>query len=277
MFNELVVLKDKDIRRILHNNEWWFAVEDVVAELVDSSDTRQYIKRMRQCDPALNSSWATICTPLTLSAPDGKICKTDCANREGLFRIIQSIATPKAEPFKRWLAKVAFERLQEIEDPELATKRTKSLSRAKGYSETWIEKRWWGIAVRAELTDEWHRCGVIEDSECDMLAAEISKATFGLTTPEYKKLKGLERENLRDHMTDLELIFSMLGEAATTEIARKQDAQGFGENKVAAGKGGKISGYAREKLEIETGNKVVSPENYLEEPESRKRLKDKNK
>jgi len=194
---------------------------------------------------------------------------------EGFFRIIQSIPSPKAEPFKRWLAKVAYERVLEIEDPELATNRTKAIYRAKGYSEVWIEKRMRGIAVRAELTDEWKNRGIREGPECSILTSEISKAAFGLTPAEYKNLKGLKRENLRDHMNDLELIFSMLGEAATTEIARRQDAQGFGENKTAARKGGKIAGDAREDLEIETGKKVTDPGNYLDEPERVKRLKRK--
>jgi hypothetical protein len=256
----------------LYNNEWWFSVADVVEALADSNDPRQYIKKMRQRDAELNSNWGTICTPLELLAPDGKIRKINCANTEGLFRIIQSIPSPKAEPFKRWLAKVGYERVQEIEDPELATARTRELYRAKGYSEAWIEKRMRGIAVRAELTEEWKQRDVGEAPEYAILTAEISKAAFGMTPAEYKAHKSLKRENLRDHMTDLELIFSMLGEAATTEIARKQDAQGFGENLVAAHKGGKIAGGAREKLEIETGDKVVTSENYLTEPESRKRL-----
>jgi len=275
MTGKLVVFKGKEIRRVLHNNEWWFSVADVVEALTDSVDPRQYIKRMRQRDPELNSYWGTICTPLQLLAQDGKKRRINCANTEGVFRIIQSIPSPKAEPFKRWLAKVGYERVQEIEDPELASKRTKALYRAKGYSEAWIEKRMRGIAIREELTDEWQKRGVTEPPEYAILTAEIAKAAFGLTPSEYKDLKGLERENLRDHMTDLELIFSMLGEAATTEIARKQDARGFGENKVAARKGGKISGDARQKLEKETGDKVVSPENYLTEPESRRRLNQK--
>jgi hypothetical protein len=275
MAHKLVVFKSKEIRRILHKNEWWFSVADVVEVLTDSSDPRQYIKRMRQRDSELKSYWGTICTPLELVAPDGKKRETNCANTEGIFRIIQSIPSPKAEPFKRWLAQVGYERVQEIDDPELASKRTKALYRAKGYSEAWIEKRMRGIAVRSELTDEWQKRGVGDEPEYAILTSEISKAAFGMTPSEYKQLKGLERENLRDHMTDLELIFSMLGEAATTEIARKQDAQGFGENKFAARKGGKISGDARIKLEKETGEKVVSPENYLTEPESRKRLKRK--
>lgn len=272
---KLVVFRSKEIRRTLYNGEWWFSVADVVEALADSADPRQYIKKMRQRDLELDSNWGTICTPLGLLAPDGKLRKTNCANTEGLFRIIQSIPSPKAEPFKRWLAKVGYERVQEIEDPELATARTRELYRAKGYSEAWIEKRMRGIAVRAELTEEWKQRGVGEAPEYAILTAEISKAAFGMTPAEYKQHKGLQRENLRDHMTDLELIFSMLGEAATTEIARKQDARGFTENKVAAHKGGRIAGDAREKLEQETGERVVSPENYLVEPESRKRLKEK--
>lgn len=273
MEKHLVVFNDKQIRRVLHNDQWWFSVADVVSALTDSADPRQYIKKMRQRDPELNAYWGTICTPLEMIAPDGKRRATNCANTEGLFRIIQSIPSPKAEPFKRWLAKVGYERVQEIEDPELATARTRELYRAKGYSDAWIEKRMRGIAVRAELTEEWKNRGVGEAPEYAILTAEISKAAFGLTPGEYKEVKGLKRENLRDHMTDLELIFSMLGEAATTEITRAQDTQGFTENRSAARKGGKIAGDAREKLELETGKKVVSTENYLIEPESRKRLK----
>ena len=272
MENKLVVFKGKEIRRTLHNNEWWFAIVDVVAALTDSVDPAGYIKDMRRRDKELSKGWGQIATPLSISTAGGKQ-KVNCANTEGIFRIIQSIPSPKAEPFKRWLAKVGYERVQEIEDPELASKRTKAIYRAKGYSNAWIEKRMRGIAVREELTDEWQKRGIKEEPEYAILTSEIYKAAFGLTPSEYKNLKGLERENLRDHMNDLELIFSMLGEAATTEIARKQDAQGFGENKVAANKGGRIAGDAREKLEIETGDKVVSSENYLDEPESVKRLK----
>lgn len=273
MENKLVVFQDKEIRRTLHNNEWWFSVADVVEALTDSNDVRQYVKRMRQRDSELDSYWGTICTPLELIAPDGKKRATNCTNTEGIFRIIQSISSPKAEPFKRWLAKVGYERVQEIEDPELATARTRELYRAKGYSEAWIEKLMRGIAVRAELTEEWKNRGVNGEPEYVILTAEISKAAFGMTPAEYKPHKGLKRENLRDHMTDLELIFSMLGEAATTEIARKQDTQGFPKNKIAARKGDRIAGEAREKLEIETGDKVVTAENFLDEPESKKRLK----
>ena len=261
---------------MLHNNEWRFVVEDVVLALIDSKDPKQYIQRMKRRDQELSKGWVQIVHTLSVKTAGGKQ-RMNCANTEGIFRIIQSIPSPKAEPFKRWLAKVGYERVQEIEDPELATKRTKAIYQAKGYSEDWIEKRMRGIAVRDALTDEWQKRGIEKDPEYAILTAEISKAAFGLTPSEYKNLKGLRRENLRDHMTDLELIFSMLGEAATTEIARKKDAQGFGENKTAARKGGKIAGDARENLEIETGKKVVSSGNYLTEPESRKRLSSKKK
>lgn len=271
MESKLIVFKDKQIRRTLHNNEWWFVVEDIVLALIDSKDPKQYIQRMKRRDPELVKGWVQIVHTLSIETAGGPQ-RMLCASTEGIFRIIQSIPSPKAEPFKRWLAKVGYERVQEIEDPELATARTRELYRAKGYSEAWIEKRMRGIAVRAELTEELKKRGVQGEPEYAILTSEISKAAFGLTPSEYKELKGLKRENLRDHMTDLELIFSMLGEAATTEIARKQDAKGFRENKTAAHKGGRIAGEAREKLEIETGDKVVAPDNYLTEPESRKRL-----
>jgi hypothetical protein len=273
---KLVVFQDKEIRRLLVDTVWYFAVVDVITALTDSDKPRDYWYRMKKRE--LESSGvqlSTFCRQLKLESSDGKKYLTEMANTEGIFRIIQSIPSPKAEPFKRWLAKVGYERVQEIEDPELATARTRELYRAKGYSEAWIEKRMRGIAVRAELTEEWKQRGVGEAPEYAILTAEISKAAFGMTPTEYKHHKGLERENLRDHMTDLELIFSMLGEAATTEIARKQNAQGFPENRMAAHKGGRIAGEAREKLEIETGEKVLTKGNYLEEPEIRKRLKGK--
>jgi hypothetical protein len=269
--SRMVVFQKKNIRRTLHNDEWWFSVIDVVAVLTDSVNPTDYIKKMRSRDSELAKGWGQIVTPLLLQTEGGNQ-KVNCANTEGLFRIIQSIPSPKAEPFKRWLAKVGYERVQEIEDPELATKRTKSLYRAKGYSDDWIEKRMRGIAIRAELTDEWKKRQVGLEKEYAILTAEISKATFGLTPSDYKDLKGLKRENLRDHMNDLELIFSMLGEAATTEITKTQDTQGFDENCTAARKGGRIAGHARENLEKETKKMVVSKENYLDAPEKRKRL-----
>lgn len=198
----------------------------------------------------------------------------NCANTEGIFRIIQSIPSPKAEPFKRWLAKVGYERIQEIEDPELATKRTRALYEAKGYPADWIEKRMRGIAVREQLEGEWKDRGVQPGKEYAILTAEISKATFGITPAEYKEKKRLKRENLRDHMNDLELIFTMLGEASTTEIARNKNAQGFDQNRTAARKGGKIAGDARKKLEVESGKPVVSEENYLGLLEKKPKLRD---
>lgn len=265
MTTKIAIFKKKEIRKTLQNNEWWFSISDVVEALTDSADVKQYIKRMRSRDSELNSYWGTICTPLEMIAKDGKNRKIICANTEGIFRIIQSIPSPKAEPFKRWLAKVGYERIQEIEDPELATKRTKALYKAKGYPSSWIEKRMRGIAVREELTDDWDKRGIKEDKEYAILTAEISKATFGMTPLDYKKFKNLKRENLRDHMNDLELIFSMLGEASTTEIARNTDAQGFDKNKIAAKKGGEVAGKARKDLENKSGKKVSTKENYLKQ------------
>ena len=277
METKLVVFRGKEIRRTLHNAEWWFSVADVVEVLTDSADPRQYIKKMRRRDPVLDSNWGTICTPVQLRSPDGKMRKTNCANTEGIFRIIQSVPSPKAEPFKRWLAKVGYERVQEIEDPELGTKRTRALYKAKGYSDDWIEKRMRGIAIREELTDEWKKRDVGHAREYEILTAEIAKAVFGVTPSRHKKLKGLKRENLRDHMTDLELIFSMLGDAATTEITRTDDAKDFQESKHAARKGGGVAGKARKDLERKTRKRVVSRENYLTAPQKLKKLKDNEK
>jgi prophage antirepressor-like protein len=221
MGTRIAIFKGKEIRKTIHDNEWWFSVSDVVEVLTDSTDPKQYIKKLRQRDQELNSYWGTICTPLAILAPDGKIRETNCANTEGIFRIIQSIPSPKAEPFKRWLAKAGYERVQEIEDPELATKRTRALYKAKGYSEDWIEKRMRGIAIREELTDEWKKRDVKQESEYAILTSEIAKAAFGITPGEHKKLKGLDRENLRDHMNDLELIFSML------VLITSQNGRGF--------------------------------------------------
>lgn len=249
---------------------------DVIEALTDSSQPSKYWTAMKaRVNDEAGFQLSTLCRQLKLGASDGKKYETDCANTEGIFRIIQSIPSPKAEPFKRWLAKVGYERIQEIEDPELATKRTRALYKAKGYDDTWIEKRMRGIAVREQLTDEWQKRGIKEQREYAILTAEISKAAFGMRPSEYKKLKGLERENLRDHMNDLELIFSMLGEASTTEIAKNTDAQGFDRNKDAAVKGGSVAGRARKHLETESGKKVSTGENYLNEGQGVKRLKGK--
>ena len=268
----LVVFQDKEIRRTWFNEEWWFSVVDVVEALTDSPTPRQYwgkVKDREFAELQLSPIWVR----LKLKASDGKYYATDCANTKNMFRIIQSIPSQKAEPFKQWLAQVGYDRAQEIENPELAQKRMKEIYRAKGYSDEWIEKRVRGIAVRDELTDEWKKRGVEEGKEFAILTSEITKATFGMTAGEYRKYKGLNKENLREHMTDLEMRIAMLGEGATTEIARTKDAQGLVENKDAAIKGGNIAGGARKKLEAETKRNVTSPENYLDAPEKEKRKK----
>ncbi len=236
-------------------------MEDVVLALIESSDSKQYIQRMKQRDPELSMGWVQIVHTLEISTEGGKQ-KMNCANAEGIFRIIQSIPSPKAEPFKRWLAKVGYERVQEIENPELAVKRTRMLYKLKGYSDDWIEKRMRGITIREELTDEWQKRGAKEKKEYEILTAEISKATFGVTPSEYKKLKGLKRENLRDHMDDFELIFNMLGERATTEIHRNENSQGVPKLKSDAKDGGDIAGGARRKLEKRLGRSAVSKKNF---------------
>lgn len=261
---KIAIFDGKKIRKVIHNGEWWFAIADVIEVLTDSKDVKQYIKRMRNRDSELNSNWGTICTPLVMLASDGKKRAINAANTEGIFRIIQSIPSPKAEPFKRWLAKVGYERVQEIENPEIAMQRTKSIYKAKGYPDNWIEKRMRSISIRDELTDEWNKRGIKEHQEYAILTAEISKAAFGMTPNEYKKHKNLRRENLRDHMTDLELIFSMLGEASTTMIARNKDAKGFNQNKKTSRDGGSVAGKARKDLEKKSSQKVISKKNYLD-------------
>ncbi len=270
---KIAIFQKKEIRKTIYNNEWWFSVADVIEALTDTVDVRDYIKKMRKRDKELNTYWGTNCPLLEMTAKDGKKRKITSANTEGIFRIIQSIPSPKAEPFKRWLAKVGYERIQEIEDPELATKRTRAIYKAKGYSEAWIEKRMRGIEVRETLTNEWKNRGVKEGQEYAILTAEISKATFGMTPSEYQKFKGLKRENLRDHMNDLELIFTMLGEASITEIAKNKNPQGFHENQISAQEGGAIAGDARKKLEIKSGKKVSTNENYLPKFKDKKKIK----
>lgn len=250
------------------DEKWYFSVQDVIELLTSSRDVKQYIKKMLTRDAILKSNWGTICTPVEMLAHDGKKRKIQASDTKGLLRIIQSIPSPKAEPFKLWLAQVGSDRLDEIENPELATQRTRDLYKAKGYPDDWVEKRMRSIAIREELTDEWKNRGVNETKEYAILTAEISKATFGLTPSEYKEVKGLKRENLRDHMTDLELIFSMLGEASTTAIVKTKNPVGFVANKKVAKEGGNIAGNARKELEIKTGEKIVSEINYL--PEQKK-------
>ncbi|MDP1795737.1 MAG: Bro-N domain-containing protein, partial [Daejeonella sp.] len=265
--SNIKLFESKQIRTVWNeaDEKWYFVVEDVIAVLTDSNDPKQYVKRMRNRDAELAKGWVQFVPTLWVETKGGKQ-KMGCANAKGLLRIIQSIPSPKAEPFKLWLAQVGSDRLDEIENPELATQRARELYKLKGYPDDWIEKRMRSIAIREELTEEWKTRGVREQKEYAILTAEISKATFGLTPSEYKKVKGLKSQNLRDHMTDLELIFSMLGEASTTAIVKTKNPKGFIQNKVAAKQGGTIAGDARKALEIKTGEKVVSKDNYLPEP-----------
>ncbi len=270
---KIAIFKGRKVRKTIYKNEWWFSVVDVVEALTDSVKPRVYWNAMKTRVKSVDGvQLSTICRQLKLEAPDGKIRETDCANTEGIFRIIQSIPSPKAEPFKRWLARVGYERVQEIEDPELATKRTRALYKAKGYSDDWIEKRMRGIAIREELTDEWQKREAKLQKEYEILTAEISKATFGVTPNQYKKVKGLKRENLRDHMDDFELIFTMLGERATTEIHRTEDSRGMPKLKNDAKAGGAIAGGARKKLENRLGRSIVSKKNFLPQKKEIKRL-----
>jgi hypothetical protein len=272
--NSIKLFESKNIRSVWNEVEekWYFSVHDIVLVLTDSADVKQYVKRILNRDSSLKLKWGTICTLVEMKAADGKNRKILAANSKGLLRLIQSIPSPKAEPFKLWLAQVGSERIDEIENPELAIQRTREIYKLKGYSDEWVEKRMRSIAIREELTEEWFERGIKEQKEYAILTAQISKATFGLTPSEYKEVKKLKRENLRDHMTDLELIFSMLGEASTTAIVKTQNPKGFTENKKVAKQGGDVAGNARKELEIKTGEKVVSPTNYkvLEEKKQKK-------
>ncbi|HEY4745618.1 MAG TPA: Bro-N domain-containing protein [Desulfuromonadaceae bacterium] len=263
--NKLVVFESKSIRRIWHDDEWYFSVVDVVAALTDSHDPKDYWYRVKKREKISGIELSTICRQLKLEAADGKKYATDCANTKGLFRIIQSIPSPKAEPFKQWLAQVGYERIQEIENPELAQERMKQLYEQKGYPKDWIDKRLRGIAIRQNLTDEWQERGITTERDFSILTAEIAKATFGITPSEHRDLKGLARknENLRDHMTDLELIFTMLGEKVTTEISQAEKPDTFEKNKKVAKRGGGVAGTARRETEKELGRSIVSPENFL--------------
>lgn len=277
--SNIKLFESKQIRSIWDSEtqRWLFAVVDVVAALSESQNPQVYWRVLKKRLLAEGNETVTNCNALKMTAPDGKQRLTDVADTEQLLRLIQSIPSPKAEPFKRWLAKVGYERLEEIENPELAAARMRELYKAKGYSDEWIEKRVRGIAIRDELTNEWKKRGVKEQREYSILTAEISRATFGMTPAEYKEFKSLDKpaDNLRDHMNDLELIFTMLGEASTTEIARNKDAQGYVENRDAAVKGGVVAGRARRDLEKKSGKRIASKENYKQLPEAvaRKRVK----
>ena len=264
--SKIVVFQDKQIRRAWMNEQWYFSIADVVEFLTDSVDVKQYIKRMRQRDPLLNRNWCTICTPVAMIAADGRRRSVQAADVKGLFRIIQSIPSPKAEPFKQWLAQVGYERVQEIENPELAQERMKAVYEAKGYPKDWIDKRLRGIAIRQNLTDEWKERGIREERDFAILTAEIARATFGVTPSEHRAIKGLTKkgQNLRDHMTDLELIFTMLGERVTTEISQQEKPDTFAESKRVARRGGNVAGVARKETERELGHSVVSGQNFLD-------------
>ncbi|HLD89202.1 MAG TPA: Bro-N domain-containing protein [Candidatus Nanoarchaeia archaeon] len=273
----LVVFQGKKIRRTWFNDEWWFSVVDIVGALTESDRARKYWSDLKKKLTEEGFELSAKIGQLKFVSADGKSYLTDCVNTKNTFRIIQSIPSKKAEPLKQWLAQVGYDRVQEIENPELAQKRMKEIYKAKGYSDDWIEKRVRGIAVRDELTDEWKKRGVLEERDYAILTAEISKATFGLTPSEYKKFKGLKKENLRDHMNDLELIFNMLGERVSTEITRKEDKRGFIEVEDAAKRGGRVAGNARKETERELGRPITSKENYISEPEKKKKLGDRSK
>ena len=260
--NRVALFEQKEIRRTWQDEKWYFSVVDVVSVLTDSVDGRKYWNKLKQRLSEEGNETVTNCHQFKMRAADGKMRLTDCADTEQLLRIIQSIPSPKAEPFKRWLAAIGAERIREISDPEIAAQRAQELYRKKGYLDDWIALRARGIATRAELTEEWKKRGVETQSDYAILTADISKATFGMMPAEYKRLKGLKNENLRDHMTTLELLFTELGEAATTEIARNTDAQGMPENRDAAQRGGKIAGDARRNLEAQTGRRVATGANY---------------
>lgn len=277
--SSIKLFQSTKIRSVWNEEEqqWYFSIVDVVGALTDSADSRKYWNKLKQRLKEEGSELVTICHRLKLPAADGKMRLTDTATAKGILRIIQSIPSPKAEPFKQWLAQVGSDRIAEIENPELAQSRMREIYRAKGYSDEWIARRERGIAVRDTLTDEWKKRGIKEGKEYAILTAEISKAAFGISPSQHKKLKDLNRpsENLRDHMTDLELLFTALGEASTTEIAKTHDAYGMAENTQAARAGGKIAGDARRALEAKTGRKVISASNYkdLPEQEVRKQIK----
>lgn len=265
--SNIKLFQDKKIRSKWNEQEeqWYFSVVDVVGALTDSTNPTDYLKKMRKRDEALALYLGTNCPLVEMLTETGKKRKTLAANVKGLFRIIQSIPSPKAEPFKQWLAQVGYERLEEIENPELAQERMKELYEKKGYPKDWIDKRLRGIAIRQNLTDEWKRRGITSEQDFAILTAEISKATFGMTPSEYKEFKGLTKksQNLRDHMDDLELIFTMLGERVTTEISQKEEPETFLESKKIAKRGGKVAGVAREETEKELGRSVSTPKNYL--------------
>ena len=264
--DKLIVFQDEKIRRTWFNDEWWFSAIDIVKVLTDSKNPSNYLKDMRRRDESFNEGWMQIATPLPIETKGGKQ-KINCVSIKGAFRLIQSIPSKKAEPFKQWLAQVGYDRIKEIENPELAQERMKALYEAKGYPKDWIDKRLRGMAIRQNLTDEWQKRGITEKRDFAILTAEISKATFGLTPSEYKQIKQIpqkSKENLRDHMDDLELIFTMLGERVTTEISEKEEPDTFDKSKEVAKRGGNVAGTARKEAEKELGRSIITSKNAKE-------------
>lgn len=261
--NSIQLFENRKIRTAWdeEQEEWYFSVQDVVAVLSESSDPKQYIKKMRARDPELSANWGTICTPVQMPAADGKLRKIQAANAEGVLRIIQSIPSPKAEPFKRWLAQVGRERIEETIDPEQAIDRALETYQKKGYDTDWIHQRLLSIRVRNELTAEWQNHGVRQGKEFAILTDEITKAWSGMTTRQYKKLKGLKKENLRDNMSTMEIVLNMLAEATTTELSKAHQPEGFSENQKIAHRGGSYAGQVRQNIEKDTGHPVITSQN----------------
>lgn len=261
--NSIQLFEDRKIRTAWdeEQEEWYFSVQDVIAVLADSSDPKQYIKKMRARDPELSANWGTICTPVQMPAADGKMRKIQAANTEGLLRIIQSIPSPKAEPFKRWLAQVGRERIEETIDPEQAIDRALETYQKKGYDTDWIHQRLLSIRVRNELTAEWQERGVQQGKEYAILTDEITKAWSGMTTRQYKRLKGLKKENLRDNMSTMEIVLNMLAEATTTELSKAHQPEGFSESQKIARRGGSYAGQVRQDIEKDTGRPVITSQN----------------
>ncbi|MFP4402774.1 MAG: Bro-N domain-containing protein [Candidatus Woesearchaeota archaeon] len=273
--NKLVVFEDKKIRRIWHDDEWYFSIVDIIAVLTESDNPQIYWRVLKKRLKDEGNETVTKCNALKMSAPDGKMRLTDVGTTKEIFRLIQSIPSPKAEPFKQWLAQVGYERIEEIENPEIGQDRIKEYYEMKGYPKNWIDKRLRGIAIRQELTEQWKNRDIKSEKEFAILTNEISKATFGKTIVEYKKFKQLKnkKQNLRDHMTDLELIFNMLGEKTTTEITKERNSQGFEECKNSAKEGGEVAGNARQDVEKRLGKSTISKENFLPKKKKKKKLK----
>ncbi len=273
--NKLVVFQDKKIRRIWNNDEWYFSIVDIIAVLTESDNPQIYWRVLKKRLKDEGNETVTNCNALKMSAPDGKMRLTDVGNTKEIFRLIQAIPSPKAEPFKQWLAQVGYERIEEIENPEIGQNRIKEYYELKGYPKEWIDKRLRGISVRQELTDEWENRDIKTEKEFAILTNEISKATFGKTVGEYKEFKRLQKknQNLRDHMTDLELIFTMLGEKTTTEITKDRNSQGFGECKDSAKEGGEAANDARKSVEKRLGKSTISKENFLPKKKEKKKLR----